>query len=88
MKNKLLPEVDKGCEDKDFCVLVVETTVTLVKCAAMGRCQDGGYYMRVLDLVEEAQPWLRGGRPCLSSLPQEVEVTIVVVGGGCLNHCC
>ncbi|KAI9087156.1 hypothetical protein K1719_030791 [Acacia pycnantha] len=59
MKNKLLPEVDKGCEDKDFCVLVVETTVTLVKCAAMGRSQDGGYYMRVLDLVEEARPWLR-----------------------------
>lgn len=61
MKNKLLPEVDKGGGDRDFCILVVETAVTLVKCAAMGRSQDGGYYRRVLDLVEEVWPWLRFG---------------------------
>ncbi|XP_054803798.1 separase isoform X2 [Prosopis cineraria] len=59
MKNKFLPEVDKSGGDKDFCVLVVETTLTLVKCAAMGRSQDGGCFRRVLDLVEEVWPWLR-----------------------------
>lgn len=59
MKKKFLPEVDKGGGDIDFCVLVVETTVMLVKCAAMGRSQEVGYFRRVLDLVEEVRPWFR-----------------------------
>ncbi|KAF7803655.1 separase isoform X2 [Senna tora] len=59
MKNKFLPQVDKGGGDQDFCLLVVENVVMLVKCAAMGRSQEGVHFSRVLDLVEEVRSWFR-----------------------------
>lgn len=59
MKNKFLPDVNKGGDDKDFSLLVVENVSTLLKCVAMGRSQEAVHFRRVLDLMEEVRPWFR-----------------------------
>ncbi|MED6157432.1 hypothetical protein PIB30_023003 [Stylosanthes scabra] len=62
-KAKILPEVDKGGiadKDKELCLLVVQIVVALVRCAAVGTSNEYGRFRRVLDLVEEVRPWLRG----------------------------
>ncbi|CAJ1963611.1 unnamed protein product [Sphenostylis stenocarpa] len=58
-KDKLLPEIDKGCGDgKDLCSLVVNIAVSLVRCASAGLAKDV-HFRKVLQLVEEVTPWLR-----------------------------
>ncbi|RDX78338.1 Separase, partial [Mucuna pruriens] len=60
-KGKLLPEIDKGGGDgKDLCSLVVEIVASLVKCAAAGLAKEDAHFRKVLQLVEEVTPWLRG----------------------------
>ncbi|XP_061337166.1 separase [Gastrolobium bilobum] len=60
-KGKILPETDKGSvDDKNLCSLVVEIVVNLVKCAATGLGKEDGHFRRVLHLVDEVRPWLRG----------------------------
>ncbi|KAL1336318.1 hypothetical protein HN51_030706 [Arachis hypogaea] len=62
-KAKILPEVDKdgvADKDKELSLLVVQIVVALVRCAAVGTSKEYGRFRRVLDLVEEVRPWLRG----------------------------
>ncbi|KAG4399168.1 hypothetical protein GLYMA_08G184200v4 [Glycine max] len=59
-KGKLLPEIDKGSgDDKELCYLVVDIVVSLVRCAAAGLAKEDGHFRKVLQLVEEVNPWLR-----------------------------
>ncbi|KAK7328241.1 hypothetical protein VNO77_22343 [Canavalia gladiata] len=60
-KGKLLPEIDKaGGDAKHLCSLVVEIVVSLVRCAAMGLAKEDDHFKKVLQLVDEGSPWLRG----------------------------
>ncbi|TKY71312.1 Separase protein [Spatholobus suberectus] len=60
-KGRLLPEIDKGGGDgKDLCSLVVEIVLSLVRCAAAGLAKEDGHFRKVLQLVDEVTPWLRG----------------------------
>ncbi|KHN33472.1 Separin [Glycine soja] len=59
-KGKLLPEIDKGSgEGKEFCSLVVDIVVSLLRCAAAGLAKEDAHFRKVLQLVEEVNPWLR-----------------------------
>ncbi|KAG5060063.1 hypothetical protein JHK87_001092 [Glycine soja] len=59
-KGKLLPEIDKGSgEGKELCSLVVDIVVSLLRCAATGLAKEDAHLRKVLQLVEEVNPWLR-----------------------------
>ncbi|KAK7302457.1 hypothetical protein RJT34_13347 [Clitoria ternatea] len=59
-KGKLLPEIDKGGGDsKELCSLLVEIVVSLVRCVAMGAAKEDDQFRKVLQLIEEVNPWLR-----------------------------
>ncbi|MED6119530.1 hypothetical protein PIB30_012720 [Stylosanthes scabra] len=84
-KAKILPEVDKGGigdKDKELCLLVVQIVVALVRCAAAaaaGTSNEYGRFRRVLDLVEEVRPWLRG----LDASSYEKHQALVISLGKC-----
>ena len=69
-KGKLLPEIDKGSgEGKELCSLVVDIVVSLLRCAAAGLAKEDAHFRKVLQLVEEVNPWLRSVYACLLLLP-------------------
>ncbi|CBI23880.3 unnamed protein product, partial [Vitis vinifera] len=60
LEGRYLPDLGKtGGGDQDFCGLVVEIVLSVVKCVSMSQSKEGREYRRVLDLVEELTPWFR-----------------------------
>lgn len=60
LEGRYLPDLGKtGGGDQDFCGLVVEIVLSVVKCVSMSQSKDGREYRRVLDFVEELTPWFR-----------------------------
>ncbi|XP_058089660.1 separase [Magnolia sinica] len=45
--------------DQELAALVLDVVLSIVKCVSKGGSKDGGPYLRVLDLVRQAAPWLR-----------------------------
>ncbi|CAA2934735.1 separase isoform X1 [Olea europaea subsp. europaea] len=54
-KTLLVPEINESV-DKEFTALVLETVVTLVKCASKSQSKEDADYWRVIALAKESQP--------------------------------
>lgn len=61
VKGRYLPDLEKsgGGDDQEFCGLVVEIVLSVVKCASMSQNKDEQEYRRVLDLLAELNSWFR-----------------------------
>ncbi|KAL2460485.1 Separase [Abeliophyllum distichum] len=58
-KARLVPEMNEESVDQEFTVLVLETVVTLVKCASKNQSKEDADYWRVIALAKESQPWFK-----------------------------
>lgn len=59
-KTLLVPEINESV-DKEFTALVLETVVTLVKCASKSQSKEDADYWRVIALAKESQPLFKYG---------------------------
>ncbi|VFQ59063.1 unnamed protein product [Cuscuta campestris] len=58
-RRELLPPFNEENVDQEYALMVLDIAVTLVKCAWMKQSKDASDYDRILDLVNEALPWLK-----------------------------
>ncbi|XP_050209368.1 separase isoform X2 [Mercurialis annua] len=56
---EFVPELMENVEDLEFVKLVVEATVSVVKCLALGQSRDREDYTTAIRLVDEVMPWFR-----------------------------
>ncbi|KAL3620880.1 hypothetical protein CASFOL_035792 [Castilleja foliolosa] len=56
---RLLPELNQASVDQEIAAIILETVVTLVKCASKRKSKVDADYWGVISLVNESEPWFK-----------------------------
>ncbi|GFP93870.1 separase [Phtheirospermum japonicum] len=58
-KARLVPELNQASVDHEIAAIILETVVTLVKCASKRKSKVDADYWGVISLVNESEPWFK-----------------------------